>query len=105
MGYTLDLAMEKLLHSLQELIIFRRKFADTSLETESAEMAILNDIILDLAEGIAQYSSHPDPGGLAKEIRACHFTWDLAKLFKHEGLERFLCPPYFSQKDLSRLSE
>jgi len=104
MRYTLDLAMEKLLHSLQEFIIFRRKFADKKADSESAELAILNDILLDLAGGIAIYAAHPDPGRLAKEIAACHFTHELPRVFQKEGLERFLCPPYFSQTDLSRLS-
>lgn len=100
MGYTLDLTMEKLLHALQELIIVRRRMTMANIEDEPPEMTILNDAVLDLAEGIARYLSHPDPARMARELSACHFTYDLPKVFRKEGFATYLAPPYFSQKDL-----
>lgn len=102
MGYTLDLAMEKLLHCLQELIIVRRRMTMANLEDEPPEMTILNDAILDLAEGISRYAGHPDPERMARDLAACHFTYDLPKVFRKEGLTVYLAPPYFSQKDLEQ---
>lgn len=102
--YTLDVAMEKFIHSLQELIIFRRKFEDATVDNEITEMAILNDIIVDLAEGIGNYISHPNPREFARKSSICRYTWELAKLFSKEELHQFLCPPYFSSKDLEKLS-
>lgn len=96
--------MEKLLHSLQELVIFRRKFEDTTVDNEITELVILGDIILDLSEGIGYYISHPNPKQFAKEISSCRFTWEVAKLFAKESLHQFLRPPYFSNKDLEKLS-
>lgn len=105
MKYTLDLTMEKLLHALQELIIFRRKFQEQTVDSEITELAILNDIIVDLSEGIGNYISHPNPKQFAKEAVSCRYTWELAKMFQKEGLHQFLCPPYFSNKDLEKLSQ
>jgi hypothetical protein len=105
MGYTLDLTVEKFLHALQELVILRRRTAMANIEQESPELTILNDVILDLGEGIARYLAHAEPGRMAKEIAACHFTYDIPKVFKKEGFFAFLCPPYFSQKDLEHLQE
>ncbi|MCX7830099.1 MAG: hypothetical protein N2445_03440 [Acidobacteria bacterium] len=105
MKYTLDLTMEKLLHALQELIIFRRKFEDETVDNEITELAILGDIIVDLAEGIGNYVSHPNPKEFAKEASSCRFAWEIAQLFKKEGFHQFLCPPYFSNKDLEKLSQ
>ncbi len=105
MGYTLDLTMEKLLHSLQELIIVRRRITMANIEEEPPEIAILNDAILDLAEAIARYAGHPDPGRMAHDLAACHFTYDLPKVFRKEGLPSYLAPPYFSQKDLEQAGQ
>ena len=105
MGYTLDLTMEKLLHSLQELIIVRRRITMANLEDEPPETAILSDAILDLAEGIARYAGHPDPGKMAHDLAGCHFTYDLPKVFRKEGMSSYLAPPYFSQKDLEQAGQ
>ncbi|GEM_PF-1729709 len=104
MKYTLDVTIEKLLHSLQELIIFRRKFESENAENETTELAILGDIIVDLAEGIGHYLSHPDPKHFAREISECRFTSDIAKIFNKYGFNQFLCPPYFSNNDIEKLS-
>jgi hypothetical protein len=103
MSYTLDMTMEKLLHALQELIILRRRTAMANIDQECPELTILNDTILDLGEGIARYLAHAEPQRMAKDIAACHFTYDIPKVFKKEGFFAFLCPPYFSQKDLEQL--
>ena len=65
-------------------------------------MTILNDAIHDLGEGIAGYLGHPEPARMARELDACHFTYDLPRVFRKEGFAAYLTPPYFSQKDLEQ---
>lgn len=103
MRWTLDLTMEKLLHALQELIILKRKIINETLDSESIKIAILDDIISDLAEGIAHYLSHTNPKEFSKEVLKCHFSWDLAKIFKENKYEKYLSPPYFSNQDLEKI--
>jgi hypothetical protein len=105
MGYTLDLKMEKLLHSLQELLIFRRKFINIVVDVDSPELAILNDAIGDLAQGIAICVTHPDPDEFARKILNCRFTFEIVRVFKEEGLTLYLSPPYFSQSDLNEINK
>lgn len=104
MPYTLDVTMEKLLHSLQELIMFRRKFINIVVDKDSPELAILNDAIFDLSFAIALYIKHKDPEDLAKKVIGCRYTYDLAMIFKEENLINFLITPYFSQSDLNEIN-
>ncbi len=104
MAYTLDLKMEKLLHSLQELLIFRRKFINIVVDVDSPELAILNDAIGDLAQGVAMNVSHERPEEFSRKILNCRFTFEVAKVFKEDGLTLYLSPPYFSQSDLNEIT-
>jgi hypothetical protein len=106
MGYRLDLVAENLIHALCEFIVLRQRLL---LAPETAEAAIEDDVLHDLARGLGLYCGLAEEAGDGPDsvsrfigrVSNCLTTRHLVKVFREfPKLEPFLMAPYFSPSDL-----